>query len=107
MELVGVGISIRVFLEFIDHLGPVLEVLGGVKDLLLLFGCWLVLSLQSLLRGFFCLLLLQLLLLLQPLLLVFAELGAVPCALACLDGWFLLGLLRGLLNFLCLHLVIF
>jgi hypothetical protein len=104
VELVGVGIGVGGLLQFGDHFGAIFEVLGGVKDFLLLGGGGLILLLLCLLGSLHGLLRLQLLELLQTFLLVLAQLGTVSGSLRrhflrLLDlGWVSL-----LLLFLSLH----
>lgn len=106
IELVGIGVCDGIFLQFIDHLGPVLVVGSGVENLLLLDFLLLTLSLLgflSCLLGLFCL---ELLLLFQALLLIFAELLSLLSCGGLLSSnrlyFFFLGMLR-LLRFVTLH----
>lgn len=102
VEFMGIRICVWVLFEFIDHLGPVFEVLSGIKDLLLLLS-WLVLGLSCPLCRLISLLLLEPLLLVQPLQLIFAQFCSIYVSLDLLNSGLLLCRLRDLLNFICLH----
>jgi hypothetical protein len=108
VEFVGVGVSVRILLEFSYHFRPVFEVGGRVENLLFFDFFLLALSLLGLFGCFLCLLGVELLLLLETLLLVLAGLLAVLVSFLSVLlrhlGFFLSLDFNGLFRLLILHL---